>query len=182
VTASAPGPGAGPADPDGAAPGIPGALPPDRDDLDVRSLAGLAPPADGDWLLVTSVEVLPGSEFTAQHLHRRELRARGGDVLVRVAPDAGPAGQRRVRAQVWAVAGGRLLLAGNWDKLNPVSWADQVRPTVAFVMGILTELEESGADLGSSRTVWLDDPDVATVGVPFGITTGPAAGPGRPPA
>ncbi len=83
--------------------------------------------------------------------------------------------------QVWAVMGGRLLLAGNWGRPSPASWPGQVRPTVAFVMGTITELEENGASLGASRTVRLDDPDAATVGVPFGITTGQAAGPGRPP-
>jgi hypothetical protein len=93
-----PAPG-GPAGPDRGMPGIPDDL--DRDDLDVLSLAGLAPPPDGDWLLVTSLENRPGSRFTAQRLHRRELHAHGGDVLVRVAPDTGSPGQPRVRAQVW---------------------------------------------------------------------------------
>jgi hypothetical protein len=160
--------------------GIPDALPLDRDDLDVLSLAGLAPPPDGDWLLVTSLENQPGSGFTAQHLHRHELRAHGGDVLVRVAPDARSSGQRRVRVQVWTVMGGRLLLAGNWDRLTPAGWPEQVRPTVAFAMGTITELEENSADLGPTRAVRLDDPDAATVGVPFGITTGQAAEPGPP--
>jgi len=159
----------GPAGPDGGMPGIPDALPLDRDDLDVLSLAGLAPPPDGDWLLVTSLENQPRSGFTAQHLHRHELGAHGGDALVRVAPDARSSGQRRVRVQVLAVMGGRLLLAGNWDRLSPAAWAEQVRPTVAFVMGTITELEENGADLGSARMVRLDDPDAAMVGVPFGI-------------
>jgi hypothetical protein len=160
-------------------PGIPDDL--DRDDLDVLSLAaGLAPPPDGDWLLVTALESHPGGGFAAQHLHRHELHAHGGDVLVRVAPDARSSGQRRTRVQVWAVMGGRLLLAGNWDRLSPGSWPEQVRPTVAFVMGMIAELEESAADLGPLRLVQLDDPDAATVGVPFGITSGPAAVPGRP--
>jgi len=191
VTASTPGPEAGPAGsgrpapggpagPDGGMPGFPDARPLDRDDLDVLSLAALAPPPDGDWLLVTSLETQPGSGFTAQHLHRHELRAHGGDVLVRVAPDARSSGQRRVRVQVWAVMGGRLLLAGNWDRQGPAAWPEQVRPTIAFVMGTITELEENGAGLGASRVVRLDDPDAATVGVPFGITTGQAADPGRP--
>ena len=161
--AQLPAPGS-PADPDDEMPGTP-------DDLDVLSLAGLAPPPDGDWLLVTSLENQPGSGFTAQHLHRHELRAHGGDVLVRVAPDARSAGQRRARVQVWAVMGGRLLLAGNWDRLSPADWPEQVRPTVAFAMGTITELEENGASLGSARAVRLDDPDAATVGVPFGITS-----------
>jgi hypothetical protein len=75
--------------------------------------------------------------------------------------------------------GGRLVLAGNWGRQSPDDWPEQVRPAVAFAMGTITELEESGADLGPSRLVRLDDPDTATVGVPFGITSGRAAA-GRP--
>jgi hypothetical protein len=189
VTASSPGPEADPAGcglptpgrpagPDSGMPGIPDDL--DRDDLDVLSLAGLAPPPDGDWLLVTSLDSQPGGGFTAQHLRRHELHAHGGDVLVRVAPDTGSPGQPRVRAQVWAVMGGRLVLAGSWDRQSPDDWPEQVRPAVAFTMGMITELEESGADLGPLRLVRLDDPDAATVGVPFGITAGRAAAPGPP--
>ena len=94
-------PAPGGAGPDDRMPGIPDDL--DRDDLDVLSLAGLAPPPDGDWLLVTSPESQPGGGFTAQHLHRHELHAHGGDVLLRVVPDTGSRGQPKVRAQVWAV-------------------------------------------------------------------------------
>ena len=70
--------------------------------------------------------------------------------------------------------GGRLVLAGSWDRQSPGDWAEQVRPAVAFAMGMITELEESGADLGPLRCVRLDDPDVAMVGVPSGITAGRA--------
>jgi hypothetical protein len=87
-----PAPG-GLAGPDGGMPGIPDDL--DCDDLDVVSLAGLAPPPDGDWLLVTSLESRPGGGFTAQHLHRHELHAHGGDVLVQVVCDTGSAGSRK---------------------------------------------------------------------------------------
>ena len=170
--AQPPAPGV-PAGPDGGMPGIPDDL--DRDDLDVLSLAGLASPPDGNWLLVTSLEGQPGGGFTAQHLHRHELHAHGGDVLVRVAPDTGSPERPEVRAQVWAVMGGRLVLAGNWGRQSPDDWPEQVRPSVAFAMGVITELEESGADLGPSHLVRLDDPDAATVGVPFGITAGRAA-------
>jgi hypothetical protein len=76
--------------------------------------------------------------------------------------------------------GGRLVLTGSWDRQGPDGWPEQVRPAVAFAMGTITELEESGADLGPLRLVQLDDPDAATVGVPFGITSGRAAVPGRP--
>jgi hypothetical protein len=190
VNASSPGPQAGPAgsgpvpggpaSPGGGVPGISDALPLDRDDLDVLSLAGLAPPPEGDWLLVTSLDSQPRGGFTAQHLHRHELHAHGGDVLVRVAPDAGSPGKPEVRAQVWAVMGGRLVLAGNWDRQSPDDWAEQVRPAVAFAMGMITELEESGADLAPLHLVRLDDPEVATVGVPSGITAAKATAPGRP--
>jgi hypothetical protein len=178
VSASSPGPEAGRAG--SGEPGIPDALPLDPDDLDVLSLAGLVPPADGDWLLVTSLESQPGGGFAAQHLHRHELHAHGGDVLVRVAPSAESPGRPEVRVQVWAVMGGRLVLAGSWDQQSPDGWAEQVRPAVAFAMGMITELEESGADLGPLCLVRLDDPDAATVGVPAGITAGGAAVPGRP--
>jgi hypothetical protein len=184
VTASSPGPEPGPAGsglpapggppgPDTGMAGIPDDL--DRDDLDVLSLAALAPPPDGDWLLVTSLDSQPAGGFTAQHLHRHELYAHGGDVLLRVAPDTGSPGQPEVRAQVWAVMGGRLVLAGNWDRQSPGGWPEQVRPAAAFAMGMITELEESGADLEPSRRVRLDDPAAATVGVPLGITAGRAA-------
>ena len=127
MSASSPGPEAGTAGSGEGMPGIPDALPLDRDDLDVLSLAGLAPPPDGDWLLVTSLESQPGGGFTAQHLHRHELHA-GGDVLVRVAPDTGSPAQPEVRAQVRAVTGGRLVLAGSRDRQSPDDRAGRAGP------------------------------------------------------
>ena len=41
-------------------------------------------------------------------------------------------------------------------------------------MGIVTELEENGADLGARHRVRLDDPAAAVVGVPPGVTSGRA--------
>ena len=71
MSASSPGPEAGPAgsgpvpggpaSPGDGVPGISDALPLDRDDLDVLSLAGLAPPPEGDWLLVTSLDSQPAA-------------------------------------------------------------------------------------------------------------------------
>ena len=90
----------------------------------------------------------PGGGFTAQHLHRHELRAHGGDVLVRVAPDTGARGSRPSARRCGRSWEARLVLAGNWDRQSPDDWAEQVRPAVAFAMGTITELEESGADLG----------------------------------
>ena len=49
-------------------------------------------------------------------------------------------------------------------------------------MGMLTELEEHGADLAAGRRVDLDDAVLtATAGIPAGVTLG-LAGTGRPPA
>jgi hypothetical protein len=190
VTARNPGPGAGsagpelptPGSPDGPEPGMPG-IPGDADrdeDVDVLTLAGQIPADDGEWLLVTALDAAPGAEFAARHLRRDELHAHGGDVLVRLVP-AGKAGLPQVGAQVWTVLSGRLILAGSWDRQDIGRWPEQIRPAVAFAMGTLTELEENGADLGPYLRVRLDDPDTATVGVPFGITSRRAAPAGLPP-
>ena len=42
-------------------------------------------------------------------------------------------------------------------------------------MGMATELEENGADLGARHRVRLDDPAAAVAGVPLGVTSGRAA-------
>jgi hypothetical protein len=48
-------------------------------------------------------------------------------------------------------------------------------------MGMLTELEEHGADLAAGRRVDLDDAVLtAAAGIPVGVTLG-VAGTGRPP-
>jgi hypothetical protein len=159
------------------------AIPDDADhgeDVDVLTLAGQIPSEDGEWLLVAALDAAPGAQFLAHHLRRDELHAHGGDVLIRLLPVGRP-GLPEVRAQVWTVMSGRLILAGSWDRQDIGRWPEQVRPAIAYAMGTMTELEESGADLGSSRRVRLDDPDAATVGVPFGITSRPAAPVGRPP-
>jgi len=179
VTASTPGPGpAGPERPEpgspaGPEPGMPG-IPADADrdeDVDVLALAGQIPSDDGEWLLVTSAEAAPGGEFLARHLRRDELQARGGDVVIRLAPDARP-GLPGVRAQVWSVICGRLILAGTWDRQDMGRWPEQVRPAVTHAMGLLAELEDNGAWLGPAIRVHLDDPEAAMVGVPAGITAG----------
>lgn len=174
-----PGPRAGQAPPGCEVPGIPDDAD-GEEDVNVLTLTGQIPSEDGEWLLVTSLDSQPGAEFLARHLRRDELHAHGGDVLVRLLPDARRPGLPQIRAQVQVVLGGRLILAGNWDQQDLGRWPEQIRPTVALATGMLTELEEHGADLGARHRVRLDDPDTATVGVPLGITTSGQPAPGQP--
>jgi hypothetical protein len=172
VTASSPGPQAE-IRPAGTMPDIPV----DADeDVNVLTLAGMIPSEDGEWLLITSLAAEPGGEFLARHLGRDELCAHGSDVLVRLVPEGGTPGRPQIRAQVWVVLGGRLILAGSWERQDFDWWPEQIRAGVAFAMGMITELEEHGADLGARYQVRLDDPDAATVGVPLGITSSAAQG------
>src|SRR6266516_4770835 len=79
----------------------------------------------------------------------------------------------------WAAMGGSMIPVAAWDRQNPDVWRERIRATVAFAMGMLTELEEHGADLGAGQRVDLDDAAVpATAGIPAGVTFG-AAGSGR---
>jgi hypothetical protein len=154
--------------------GIPG-VPVDADgeeDVDVLTLTGQVPSDDGEWLLVTAVDGLAGAEFLARHLRRDEQHAHGSDVLARLLPDAGSPEQPVVRAEVWVVLGGHLILAAAWAGLDSGRWPEQIRPAVAFAMGMVTELEEHDADLGIRHRVWLKDADTASIGVPLGITSG----------
>src|SRR5580692_4198045 len=110
-----PGPCAGKAPAAGEMPGIPD----DADsyeDIDVLSLAGQIPPDDGKWLLVTSLDSQPGAGFLARHLGPDELHAHGGDVLIRLLPDARRPGLPEIRTEVLVVLGGHLILAGNWER------------------------------------------------------------------
>jgi len=153
-------------------------IPDDADgyeDINVLSLAGQIPSDDGEWLLVTSLDSQPGGGFLARHLWPGELHARGGDVLIRLLPDPRRGGQPRIRADVLVVLGGYLILAGSWVRQDRRRWPEQIRPAVAFAMGMITELEENGADLGARHRVRLDDPAAAVVGVPLGVTSGRAA-------
>ena len=174
MTGRSPGPWGGKVPAAGEMPGIPD----DADsyeDINVLSLAGQIPPDDGEWLLVTSLDSQPGAGFLARHLRPDELHAHGGDVLIRVLPDARRRGLPEIRAEVLVVLGGYLILAGNWERQDRDWWPEQIRPAVAFVMGMVTELEENGADLGARYRVRLDDPAAAVVGVPLGVTSGRAA-------
>ena len=118
MTASSPGPRAE-ARPAGPMPGIPD----DGDeDVSVLTLAGKIPSKDGEWLLITSLDGQPGGEFLARHLGRDELCAHGSDVLVRLVPKGGTPRRLQIRAQVWVVLGGRLILAGSWERQDFDWW------------------------------------------------------------
>ena len=182
---SSPGPEAGRAAPQPPAPGGPAdgsgemiAIPRDADrddDVDALYVAGQRPSDDGEWLLVSEVEGLPGAAFTVRCLPRDAWHAHGGDVLVRLLPDTGSTGQPAILAEVWAVLAGHLIPAGTWNRQEPEEWPERIRPAVAFAMGMVTELEEHDADLGVRHQVQLAAADTATAGVPLGVTSGRVA-------
>jgi hypothetical protein len=158
------------------APGFPDDA--DRDgDVDVLCLAGQRPAAPaGEWLLITAVTGMPGAEFTARVLPAGGRHAHGGDVLVHLAAE--PGGHLEpltVRAGVWAVIAGYLIPVAAWDRQEAEGWPEKIRNTVTFVMSVLTELEEHGAELAAGRQVDLDDAAAtATAGIPPNVTFGPA--------
>ena len=126
--------------------GVPG------EDVDVRPLAGQRPSAEGAWLWVTTAEGRRGGEFTALFLPRDNPRATGGDVLVHIAPGPGRRpGEPAALVRVRAVVAGTLVQVAAWDQLGLDEWPETVRPTVAFAMGALKELQEHGADVGAHR-------------------------------
>jgi len=148
--------------PDAASPDAPGwAVPADDvadEDVDVRSLAGQRPPAEGAWLWVTTGDARRGGEFTALFLPRNRPLASGGDVLLHIAPGKGegevehwPVPAARVR--VWAVTSGALILVAGWDRLDLDGWPERVRATAVFALGVLKELQEHGADVGARDQV-----------------------------
>ena len=186
MTTSPASPGRGPG---GSAPDVPGGMPgfpddADRDgDVDVLYLAGQRPAAGGEWLLITAVDGMPGAEFTARVLPAGGRHAHGGDVLVLLAAEPRHREPVMVRVGTWAVMCGRLIPVAAWDRQEPAGWPEKIRATVAFAMGILTELEEHGADLAARHQVDLDDAVItATAGIPADITfvpAGPCVPPGR---
>jgi hypothetical protein len=138
--------------------------------VDVLYLAGQRLPADGAWLLVTAVDGKPGGEFTAQVLPEAAPSAFGGDVVVRLSPDDPAVGQPppAARVQVYVVMGGRLIPVAAWPGHDLDGWPERIRPAVAFAMGVLTELEEHGADLGARDWVDLNQAaGEATAGLPL---------------
>jgi hypothetical protein len=163
--------------------GVPG-FPDDADrdgDVDVLYLAGQRPAAGGEWLLITAVGGMPGAEFTARVLPAGGRRAHGGDVLVHLAAEARHLEPLTVRVGTWAVMCGHLIPVAAWDRQEPEGWPEKIRATAAFAMGVLTELEEHGADLAARHQVDLDDTAVTAVaGIPADVTSA-LAGTGTPP-
>jgi hypothetical protein len=160
----------------GEVPGFP--QDPDREDeVDVLFLAGQRPAGPGEWLLITAVDGPPGADFLARVLPADGRHARGGDVLVHLAADpaAGDLEQLAVRVSAWTVLNGLLIPVAHWDRQDPDGWPEQIRATAAFAMGMLTELEDHGADLGAYHQVDLQAAAVtAAAGVPAGVTSGRA--------
>jgi hypothetical protein len=153
-------------------------FPPDadlEDEVDVLFLAGQRPAGPGEWLLITAVEGPPGADFLARILPAGGRHARGGDVLVHLAadPETGDLEPLAVRVSAWAVLNGLLITVARWDALDPDGWPERVRATVAFALGMLTELEDHGADLGAYHRVDLEAAAAtATGGVLAGVTSG----------
>lgn len=146
---------------------------PDHGDEDVLFLAGQRPPAEGAWLLVTGVEGAPGGKFTAQVLPAADALALGGDVVVRVDPMTRQRAGRRLQPRFrcmrcWAGSWSRVA---SWPAQDLDAWPEQIRPAVAFAMGVLTELEEHDADLSAHRQVDLAlAAGQATAGFPLHLT------------
>jgi len=76
---------------------------PDATEVNVLSPAGQRPAGNGEWLVITEADSLPGSEFVAWVLPARDQEAHGGDVLVRLAP--APAQVTRTRTRSIAACG-----------------------------------------------------------------------------
>ena len=140
------------------------------------SWPGSARPGRGEWLLITAVDGLPGADFIARILPADGRHAHGGDVLVHLAADPAPGTWNpTVRVSAWTVLNGLLIPVAHWDRQDPDGWPERIRATAAFAMGMLTELEDHGADLGAYHQVDLEAAAVtATAGVPAGVTSGRA--------
>jgi len=173
-----------PEEPAGPAPGIPGCppggapgFPDDADrvgDVDVLFLAGQCPAPPGEWLLITAAGGEPGAEFTARVLPAGERYGHGGDVLVHLA--AVPGLPEAVSVGAWAVMCGHMVPVAAWDRQEPEGWPEKIRSAVVFAVGVLTGLEDYGADLRAGHRVDLDEAAAtAAAGVPAGLAPGPAA-------
>jgi hypothetical protein len=138
------------------------------DDVDVLYLAGQRLPAEGAWLLAATAEARTGGEFTAVLLPPDRPQAHGGDVLIHLSPGPAIPGQpgMTARVRVLAVAARSVVLAGGWDRLALEDWPEQIRATAAFTLGVLGELRDHGADLGTSERVDLQAAGLAVAGFP----------------
>jgi hypothetical protein len=143
-----------------------GAVP--EDAVDVLYLAGQRLPAAGVWLLAATAEARTGGEFTAVILPAARPQAHGGDVLIHLSPTPGGAGQAAMtaRVRVLAVASRSVVLAGSWDRLELEDWPEQIRSTAAFTLGVLGELGDHGAGLGTCERVDLEAAGLAVAGFP----------------
>lgn len=135
------------------------------DRIDVRLLG--RQPAPAGWLLVTEADGAAGEAFTASVVPGPQPRAHGGDVLLRITPGTGAEADAPVSVAVWAVAAGTLVPVADWGLPGDRSWAERVRPAVAFAMSALGALEEH-ADLGAFDPVDLDPAaGAAAAGLPW---------------
>jgi hypothetical protein len=122
--------------------------------VDVRSLAAQRP-GEAMWLLVTEVDGPAGAVFAASIVPGPQPRAFGGDVLLHLAPGAGPDIGATVSVAVWTVAAEVLIPVAAWDLPDDGGWPERVRATVAFAMSVMTEIEQH-VSLGEHDLVDLD--------------------------
>jgi len=122
--------------------------------VDVRSLAAQRP-GEAMWLLVTEIDGPAGAVFAASIIPGPQPRAFGGDVLLHLAPGAGPDAGATVSVAVWTVAAEVLIPVAAWDLPDDGGWPERVRATVAFAMSVMTEIEQH-VSLGEHDLVDLD--------------------------
>lgn len=124
---------------------------------DAASLAGQELPPGGLWLLATAVESGPGEIFTVEEIPD-EGSCHDGDVLVRVADGPGRLpGIGSGHVQVCAVIGAAMYLVAEWPVTDSGDWPELARPTAAWAMGALADLEEYGMHTDPFTPVSLRD-------------------------
>lgn len=119
-------------------------------------LASQRPAGRAEWLLVTAVDARPGGGFLAAVLPADRPVAHGGDVLVRLTGQTRHLEPPEVGVSAWAVICGLLIPVAGWTRLRLDEWPERIRAAAAFAMGMLTELEGHGADLGPGQVVEVD--------------------------